>query len=79
MHELAITQEIVKILKSECRDRKITPKKVVVELGDFTSYKKEPLIYYYDILKKDSEIISDTELIVQEVQGEDLKIKEIIV
>lgn len=79
MHELAVTEEIVMTIEKECKERKVTPKKVVLELGDFTTYKKEPLKYYYDILKKDSKIIRNTELVVNETAGQDLIIKEIVV
>ncbi len=79
MHELAVTEEIIRIIEAECKERKVTPKKIILELGDFTSYKKWPLKYYYDLLKRDSAIIKDTELVVNEVRGQDLKIKEIVV
>jgi len=78
MHELAITKEIVRIVEQECKERDARPKKVFVELGSLSSYKEMPLMYYYDILKTDSKIISNSSLLVKETEGNDLIIKEIL-
>jgi Zn finger protein HypA/HybF involved in hydrogenase expression len=76
MHELAATKEIVRIVEEECRTRLVTPRKVVVEVGEGTTYKKEPLIYYYDILKEESKVLKKSTLVVHEIDGAELKIRE---
>ena len=76
MHELGITGEIIKIIEDESRANGIRPSKVILELGADSSYKEEPLKYYYDILKKESDIVDSSELKVEIVDGQDLRLKE---
>ena len=43
MHELAITKQLIESVVSECKLKRIRfPKKIVTELGTFTSYEKDP-------------------------------------
>ena len=51
MHEFAITRTLVELIKKECLDKKIDVlSSVVVELGELTNYKKESLLFYYDLI-----------------------------
>ncbi len=77
MHELAITKEIIGIVEQESLKGKIRPKEVFIELGSLTSYKKAPLIYYYNLLRKDSDVIRDSRLNIVETEGDELRIKKI--
>ena len=65
MHELSITQELIRKILKESK----YPKKVVIELGDLTSYKKEPLLFYFDALKKDEERLKDAKIQIIQVPG----------
>ena len=70
MHELQITKEIIEQVISECRKRDLKyPKKVFVDVGSLSTFKKEPILYYYKILKKDYPYIAKTELLVTETDG----------
>ncbi len=77
MHELAITREIVRIVVKESRKVNLRPKEIFIELGSLTTYKKTPLKYYYNILKKDSDITRGSSLRIKETAGSELKIKKI--
>jgi hydrogenase nickel incorporation protein HypA/HybF len=65
MHELAITKTLIDMILRESK----RPKKVIVELGMLTSYKKEPIEFYFDILKKEYPALKSTELIIVPVPG----------
>ncbi len=70
MHELAVTQEIIKILLEECKKNLIeNPKKVSLSIGSFTTYKKEPVEYYFEILKKEHKLLQNTKIEAVEVQA----------
>lgn len=80
MHELAITQEIVSIVLNACKQNEYSlVKQVVVELGDQTTYKAEPLLYYFDILKQETDELKSAQMIVHEVIGLDCVVKELVV
>ena len=67
MHELAITETLVETIKKECEKNKIkTPTKITIELGILTTYKKESIKFYYDILKKENDLIKNTVLKIKE-------------
>ena len=70
MHELAITKSIVRLILDESKQKGIIPKEAVVELGLLTSYKKDAVLYYYSILRKETPLLSGTSLDVKEVSGE---------
>ncbi|MBN1157102.1 hydrogenase maturation nickel metallochaperone HypA [Candidatus Woesearchaeota archaeon] len=70
MHELSITKKLIEMIEKEAKQNKIkTITSVTVELGSLTSYKKEPLSFYFDALKKESALIKKTKLIVNEIKG----------
>jgi hydrogenase nickel incorporation protein HypA/HybF len=68
MHELAVTNTLIQLILRECTDRKITsPKKIYVDLGNFTSYSKESILFYYDMVRRDFPLLSKSELLINEV------------
>ena len=70
MHELGVTQSLIDVVKYECEKNNIVnPKRVVVELGSLTSFKKDPILFYFDILKEENPLICDTELVINEIEG----------
>jgi len=70
MHELAITREIIALVKQECKERDISkPRKVSIHLGKLTNFSKEPIRLYFDLLKRENPIIVDTLLEVEEIPG----------
>ena len=69
MHELDISRHFIEILLSECEEKNITsPKSVKVLLGQLTTYKADPIIFYFDQFKKDT-ILKGTVLDIKEVPG----------
>ena len=77
MHELGITGEIIRIAEEACRKNKAKPVKVFVDIGNLTTYKEEPIIYYFEILKKESELLKDSTIVVNSVPGDDIRVREI--
>jgi len=70
MHELAVTKQLIDLVIKECRKNNLEkPKQIITELGELTTYKKDPIIFYYSILKKEMPILSSAELVVHEVKG----------
>ena len=70
MHELSITKSLIRDIKQACESNQISAAKSInVELGMLTTYKKEPLIHYFNALKPNSPVISNAELIVKEIPG----------
>ena len=70
MHELSATNNLIQMVLTECAKRKIThPQKIVIDLGSFSSYSKDSLLFYFDILKHDEPLIRKTKLIINEVPG----------
>lgn len=70
MHELAVTQSLINSVLEECKKNNITHvKKIVVDLGNFTSYVKDLVLFYFDLLKKDFDVLSKTELDINEIKG----------
>jgi hydrogenase nickel incorporation protein HypA/HybF len=70
MHELSVTNNLIQLVLTECKKRSITqPKKIIVDLGGFTSYSKDSVLFYYDILKKEHPLIRTTTLVVNELPG----------
>lgn len=70
MHEHSITNEIVHQIVHACEDNSITsPKRIVVELGTLTTFKKEPLLHYFKAHKKEIALLKDAELEVLEIRG----------
>jgi Zn finger protein HypA/HybF involved in hydrogenase expression len=55
---------------SECEKRGLMkPKKINIDLGGLANYKKEPILFYFDMLKKENGMIADTELEINEIAG----------
>ena len=69
MHELAITKNLIETIISECNEQKIIPRKIITDLGALTSYKKEPIMFYYDILKKEKKLLFDAKLEINFIKG----------
>lgn len=42
---------------------------VLCELGKLTTYKQEPILFYYDILKKDVDFLKDSTLKINVING----------
>jgi len=70
MHELAITKSLIDMINCECRKNNIKkPKKVFCELGILTSFRSDPILFYFDELKKGKDILQDIELEIDEIFG----------
>lgn len=79
MHELAITKEMIELVKKECQERGIKSlKSIIIELGSLTTYKKDCILYYYDLLREQDELINSAELVVNENDGNEFKLSKII-
>ena len=48
-----------------------------MDIGNLTTYKEEPIIYYFEILKKESELLKDSTIVVNSVPGDDIRVREI--
>ena len=70
MHELTITKTLIDLIISECKKEGIeNPKKIITELGALTAYKKDQILFYYELLKKESPYTLNAELIIKETHG----------
>ncbi|MEM4259960.1 MAG: hydrogenase maturation nickel metallochaperone HypA [Candidatus Woesearchaeota archaeon] len=70
MHELEITKELIKNLSKQCETRGIKdPKTVVTRLGKLTTYARDSIIFYFDMLKKENELLANTKLVVEHENG----------
>ena len=70
MHELAVTKTLLNMTISECKEKGIKlPKRVFTSLGKLTAYKKEPIMLYFDLLKKEMPMLADAFLIIKEIDG----------
>ncbi|MBN2053022.1 hydrogenase maturation nickel metallochaperone HypA [Candidatus Woesearchaeota archaeon] len=70
MHEHGITDEVVHQILHACEDENITnPKKIVVELGMLTTYKKEPIMMYFEAHKKEIGLLKNAKLEIIEIPG----------
>ena len=77
MHELMITQKIVEMIEEECQKHSISAKRALLEVGQDTTFKAEPILYYYKILVSGKELLSNCSLQIQTVAGDDVRLKEI--
>jgi Zn finger protein HypA/HybF involved in hydrogenase expression len=70
MHELTESKELVKLLEEFSQNGRI--KEVTLVLGELTGLKKEPIEFYVEQLKKESEVLKDQlfSLIFIEEKGE---------
>jgi hydrogenase nickel incorporation protein HypA/HybF len=70
MHELSVTKALLALAEQECSRQHITnPQKIVVELGSLKNYKKDPILFYYELLQKEAPIFKHTALEIIEVQA----------
>jgi hydrogenase nickel incorporation protein HypA/HybF len=70
MHELAITRELISLIKEECKEKSISkPNKVLIHLGKMTNFNKEPILLYFDLLKKETPLIENSVLEIKELPG----------
>jgi hydrogenase nickel insertion protein HypA len=69
MHELSITRQLIEMIRKEAENKIKIINSVTIELGSLTAYKKEPLLFYFDALKRDFPFIKNTKLTVNEVVG----------
>lgn len=70
MHEHGITDEVVHQIVHSCEDEGIAnPKKIIVKLGLLTTYRKEPVLFYFEGHKRELDILKNAELIIEEIEG----------
>ena len=70
MHEHGITNEVVHQILHYCEDYNIkNPKEVNVELGMLTTYKKDPVLFYFESAKENYPILKNAVLNIKEIQG----------
>jgi hydrogenase nickel incorporation protein HypA/HybF len=70
MHELAITQNLIALVEDECNKQHIlNPTKIMVDLGFFTTYSKECILFYYSLLRKDIPLLKKTKLKINTIEG----------
>jgi len=68
MHELAATERLVELVVQECeRNGLREPKRIIIEVGDFTSYTAESLSFYFNLAKKNEPVLKAAELEVRNV------------
>ena len=64
MHELATTRNLIALTIEECKKNRVfAPKRITTELGKLTTYKKEPIEYYFKLLKAETKILETTKVI----------------
>lgn len=70
MHELAITQQLLILVNKACEQEGISRvSRIEVELGALTTYKKEPVQYYFGMLTKNAKRFAATTLDIREIPG----------
>ena len=69
MHELSVTKSLISLILNKCNEKNIKPKVIITELGSLTSYKKDPILFNYDLLKKEEDLLKNTNLEVIEIKG----------
>ncbi|MFC2163042.1 hydrogenase maturation nickel metallochaperone HypA [Candidatus Altiarchaeota archaeon] len=70
MHELGATRTLIGVILDTCRAKGISdPSSFIVRVGQLTSYSSESLIFYFDILKKEHNVLKDTTLEVRVIDG----------
>jgi hydrogenase nickel incorporation protein HypA/HybF len=70
MHEYNITNDVVHQVLHACEDSKISkPKKISVEIGELTTYKKDSVLFYFESFKKDNDILKDANLEIKIIKG----------
>ncbi len=70
MHELSITKRIIEVILEEVQNKKCESVKMVsLELGNLTTYSKNSILFYFDLLKKNFPIIKRSQIKIKEVKG----------
>jgi hydrogenase nickel incorporation protein HypA/HybF len=70
MHELSATKEMISLVLKECRNRRIIKlNRITLEVGAFTTFKKEPIEYYFSELKEENELLKACILEISEIPG----------
>jgi hydrogenase nickel insertion protein HypA len=65
MHEYTITVELIEQVLRVCNQRDIGKvKEIITELGTFTTFTKESILFYFDAIKKDIPALEDTKLVI---------------
>lgn len=77
MHELSITQEIARQIIAASKANEIRPDHVYLDVGVASTYKEEPISYYFEIIRKDHPELTGTTLHIAEVEGMDCVIRSI--
>jgi len=77
MHELQITEEIVKIAVEECQKHSINADSILVDVGNMTTYHEEPMMYYFEILKRSIPQLKNSSMVISRVEGSDVRVKGI--
>ena len=77
MHELAVTKGIIRDLLEAGKEHNIIPKEIYIEVGNLTTYKENPIEYYFGLLKKDHKILKNAKLKINIVEGNDVIIKSV--
>lgn len=71
MHELTIARNIIQIVENELKKRgdsdSIRVKRISFKAGALNAIIPESLIFGFDILKKESKLLKDSELIIEEI------------
>ncbi len=71
MHELSVTQEIVRILVDEAEKHRVRSiSSVKLALGAFSTFQPYAVNFYFDILKKDYPVLKDAQLDIEIQPGE---------
>lgn len=65
MHERSISESLLSMVLKRSK----SPKKVFVELGALTTFKPDPIHFYFDQFKKAHVNLQTTELHIEEVEG----------
>ena len=70
MHEHGITNEVIHQILHYCEDNDIrNPKRINVELGMLTTYKKDPVLFYFEGAKEKYPILKNAVLNIKEIKG----------
>ena len=70
MHELSATKQIIGLINDECKKAGIKkPSIVKVEIGLLTTYRKDAMLFYFNILKEKETFLLNTKLDINELAG----------
>lgn len=78
MHELSIVFSIIDEVEKTARDNDIDcVNSVVLEVGEYSSIVAQCLVDIWTWVVKDREILADSTLVIERVEGQALNIKQI--